>query len=280
MIVTPDNCQALGDGLDHPESVCLGPDGDVYAGGEAGQVYRLDFSGQQHIVGSTGGFLLGIALDGDGAIHASDIKHQALIRVDPDGTTAVRSRGVTDRPFEVPNHGAFDAAGNFYLSESGDYWQQTTGTGFVAVVRPDDTTEMFHAGPFKFANGVAIHPTGEWLYVAQSTAANIVRIPLDRPNGPVEITHILPSGTVPDGMTFAADGTLVIGCYKPDAVMVARPDGSVETIFEDPTGELLSRPTNVAIGDGKLYISNVGGWHITVVDTDMEPAPIYRPSLK
>jgi hypothetical protein len=32
------------DGLDHPEGVALGPDGKVYAGGEGGQVYRIDYA--------------------------------------------------------------------------------------------------------------------------------------------------------------------------------------------------------------------------------------------
>ena len=33
------------DGLDHPEGVTVGPDGTVYAGGEAGQIYRVALDG-------------------------------------------------------------------------------------------------------------------------------------------------------------------------------------------------------------------------------------------
>ena len=54
MILTPENITLIGDGLDHPEGVCIGPDGTVYAGGKAGQIT----DGTQKEIGSTGSFLL------------------------------------------------------------------------------------------------------------------------------------------------------------------------------------------------------------------------------
>lgn len=275
--VTLDNCQLLGEGLDHPESVCVAPDGTLYAGGEAGQLYRITPSGEQHVIGSTGGFLLGVTLDGNGGMHACDIGNKALMHIASTGEVTCRTRAAGDRKFETPNHSVFLPDGRLLMSDSGDYWQQTTGTGYIALIAPDNGTSVFHPGPFRFANGVALHPSGEWLYIAQSTAANIVRIPLELPDGPIEVTHQLPAGTIPDGLAFAADGRLVIGCYKPDAILVGHPDGGVETLFEDPTGELLSRPTNIAIGNGKVYAANLGGWHITALDTDLTPAQLHLP---
>lgn len=278
MRLTPDCAQILGDSLDHPESVCVGADGAVYAGSESGEVYRLTLDGSQQTLGTTGGFLLGIALDGNGQIHACDIGNQAVMRMDAEGHVTLLSQGTRDRPLQIPNHPVFDAEGNLYVSESGEYWDET-GTGCIFVIRRDGTTEMFHAGPFRFANGVAIDPSGTWLYVAQSTAANIVRVPLDRANGPAETTHQFPEGTIPDGIVFAGDGQLVVGCYKPDAVFVALPDGSVEQLYDDPTGELLNRPTNIALHGGRLYVANLGGWHVTVIETDLAPGPIHRPTM-
>ena len=82
--------------------------------------------------------------------------------------------------------------------------------------------EVFHAGPFRFPNGVAIDPDGHSLYVAQSTASNIVRIPLDEPERPDRESPGTPfqPGLCPMGFApRLIDGTLVIGCYKPDAVL-------------------------------------------------------------
>ena len=43
------------DGLDHPECVTVDPECTVWAGGEAGQVYRVDpEEGSAQIVASTG----------------------------------------------------------------------------------------------------------------------------------------------------------------------------------------------------------------------------------
>lgn len=275
MRATPDNATLIGDRLDHPECVCVGPDGTVYAGGEAGQIYRIDANGQRQI-GSTDGFVLGIALDGLGRIHACDIIHRAVFVIDRQGGVYRRSVGTPDHPFAVPNYAVFDRDGRMFVSDSGDYWAKP-GTGRIFVIEPDGQTRLFHRGPFDFANGLAIDPTDQWLYIVQSTAPDICRIPLGRPDGPIEITHRLSADTVPDGLAFSDDGQLLISCYKPDAVLIARPDETVETYLEDPTGELLSRPTNVALFNGHLYTANIGGWQIVRIDTNLRPRELYFP---
>ena len=209
MRLTPENCRLIGEGLDHPECVAIGPDGTIYAGGEAGQVYRIDGGGKPCQIGSTGGFLLGIAVDGHGNVHCCDCGQSAVFRVGPDGDVYRRSVGAPDHSFRVPNYGVFDGEGNLLVSDSGDYWHRS-GTGCILKIAPDDATTLFHRGPFLFANGLAIDPTSKWLYIVQSTAPNIVRVPLDQPDGPLEVTHKLPPGTVPDGLAFTMDGRLVI----------------------------------------------------------------------
>jgi len=278
MLATTQNVTTIGKDLDHPECVCVGPDGDLYAGGEAGQLYHIRADGEQRLVASTGGFLLGIALDGNGRIHACDMKLKALMCIAPDGSVTERSSGAPRRAMVLPNYPVFDQYGNLYVSDSGDYYHER-GTGCIFIIRPDGTTEVFHSGPFRFSNGLAIDPTERWLYVVQSTAANVVRIPLFRHNGPIEVTHQLPPQTVPDGIAFASDGQLVIACYKPDAVYLGDTKGGVEILIEDPTAELLNRPANVALRGGKLYISNLGAWHISAIDTELQPSSIFYPLL-
>ena len=278
MIIRRDNVVIHGEGLDHPECVAIDADGTLYAGGEAGQIYRIDGDGSQRQITAIGGFLLGIALDGQGRIHACDCARRTVWLVERDGTATPQSTGAPERFFTVPNYPIFDCEGNLYVSDSGDYWHPT-GDGAILKISPQNETSLFHRGPFAFANGLAIDPTGEWLYVVQSTAPNVVRVPLSKPHGSIEVTHRLPEGTVPDGIAATADGRVVIGCYKPDGLFVGFPNGRVELLCEDPTGELLSRPTNVALANGRLYVANLGGWHLTSMATDMAAAEIFRPRL-
>lgn len=268
------NVRMIGRGLDHPESVFVDRDGVIFAGGESGQIYRIEPDGAQRILATTGGNILGLVVDGDGCVHACDCAQPAVVCITPDGAVRVRSRGAPGRPMRFPNHPVFDAAGNLFVSDSASYWEPS---GCVFVIRPDDTTEVFHAGPLHYPNGLAIDPRQQWLYIAQSPAWNVVRVPLDRADGPIEVAFRLPDHTIPDGMIFAEDGRLLIGCYRPDQVIAGYPDGRIELVIRDRTAELVIAPTNVFPHAGKLYIANLGGGHISVVETGMQRGVVHQP---
>lgn len=278
MKLTPDNTTLIGDALDHPECVCLSDDATMYAGGEAGQIYRIASDGTTKTIAETGGFVLGTALDGNGSLYVCDIKHRAIISIDPGGKVSIISSGTVDRPMSVPNYAAFDAMGNLYVSDSGDYWSHP-GTGCIYVIRPGGRTEVFHPGPLDFANGLAVDAESRWLYVVLSTDASVAKLPLDRPGASPQAIHRLPSGVVPDGIVLLDDGRFLICCYKPDALYVGEPNGGVSLLFDDPTGELLNRPTNAAFHGNRLIIANFGGWHLTAVDTDLYGLTPHRPEL-
>ena len=87
----------LVDGLDHPEGVAWGADGNWYAGGEAGQIYRIATDGAFTQVASTGGFVLGLALDGNHNIYACDLFQNKVFKASATGEVSVYSDGSADR---------------------------------------------------------------------------------------------------------------------------------------------------------------------------------------
>jgi len=109
----------LAEGLDHPEGVAWGPGGRVYAGREAGQIYRID--GRIEELGSTGGFVYGIAVDGDDNVYACEVGRGEITRASPDGAFEAYSRGTDGRPLRVPNFAAFADDGALFVTDSGEW---------------------------------------------------------------------------------------------------------------------------------------------------------------
>src|SRR5579871_6309869 len=80
--------RVLSAGLDHPEGVTRGPDGFLYAGGEAGQIYKISpEGGPAEVIANVGGFVLGLCCDADSAVYACswDAGSSRVARIGQDG---------------------------------------------------------------------------------------------------------------------------------------------------------------------------------------------------
>ncbi|MEX0653857.1 MAG: SMP-30/gluconolactonase/LRE family protein [Phycisphaeraceae bacterium] len=268
------------EGLDHPEGLAVHPDGSIWAGGEAGQIYRIAPDGQQiDQVADTGGFVLGIAFSpGAEWLAVCDLKLGCLWRLDPaTGRLEKLADRVDGQPLRVPNHVSFADDGTLYLSDSGNP-KQNDGT--LLRFDADDPTRgaLWHAGPFHFANGTALDPTQRWLYVAVSFLPGVERVAIrdDGSAGARELVATLPD-TVPDGLAFDAVGRLYVSCYTPNRIYRIMPDHRSELFIEDMDAHTLCNPTNLAFGGvglNDLFTSNLGRWHLTHIDADIPGHPL------
>jgi gluconolactonase len=255
----------LGSDLDHPEGVCWDPDaGVLYAGGELGQLYRVSLDGAVEEVARFPQFVLGLAVDGRGRVHAC-CKDAGVWRWDGREISPVADG------FRFANFPAFGPDGTLYVSDPGSGWGANDG-----CIRAGG--EVLSRDAPSFTNGLAVTPDGAWLWVAESFEPRVGRI--DLATGRYEeVVRI--DGTVPDGLAFDDAGGVVISCYRPDRVYHLSAAGDLTVVADDPQGTLLAAPTNVCFAGAELdriVVANLGRWHLTVLDgTGLRGMPLHRP---
>lgn len=274
-----DDLQVFASGLDHPEGVCLAPNGFVYVGGEIGQVYEIGEERIPRIIANTGGFVLGLAADSINRLYLCDIALHCVWRLDQRRQLEVFSKGTQERAMRSPNWGCFDNEGNYYLSDSGD-WQQSNGLIWKIS---NGKTEVWSLESKNFPNGMALSKDCKTLYVIESDPPAFVEFPILE-NGKAGKRKVIKEfiGIVPDGVTVTTDGRFVIACYRPDLVLLVDKNGVMITLAEDSKGTALAAPTNVAfIGKNleRIIVPNIGRWHVTEFQVaDLYGIPLNYPT--
>lgn len=261
--------RVLATGFDHVEGICWDPERRcLWAGGEAGQVYRVELDGSVSIVATIdGGALLGLALDADGGLYICDPGNHQVWTMDTSFT--VRAFGDA---IDYPNYPAFAPDGRLFVSDSGAFAEPT---GALVVIETDGTTLRVASRPLAFANGIAIDETTLW--VIESAAPAVSAMALDG----TDVARVIElERCVPDGLAFDADGGLLISCYQPNQLWRWTEDGGLELVFDEWTGELILSPTNVAYyGERleRLALASLCGHDIVTIDPAHAGAPIRRP---
>lgn len=273
----------IAQGLDHPEGVTVTSDGTLYAGGEAGQIYRVDAeTGEFAEVANTGGFMLGLCADADGFLYCCDVGRREVLRVDPnDGSVELFSSGTDDKPMVNPNWPVFDEDGHLYVTDSGT-WKGNDGCIFR--VDPDGTTGVWSSDSTNFPNGAALSNDENSLLVLESCTPALVRIEINDDGSAGPRAEIAPlDGTVPDGVALDTEENAYVCCYRPDRILRVDPLGTVEILADDPEGTILSAPTNgVWVGvDRDVFITgNLGRWHLTKCHWGTKGIPLKYPKVE
>ena len=124
---------------------------------------------------------------------------------------------------------------------------------------------------------MAIDQDASYLYVAQTATDDVVRIRLDGSGAPPE--QVCAPGALlpmPDGLALDADGNLYVTSFGASALERIRPDGEIELVARDERGLTMNRVTNCAFGGeglDRLFLANLGGWHISVMTPDTPASP-------
>jgi len=270
----------LATGLDHTEGAAWGPDGALYAGGEAGQIYRIALDGTVTEIANTGGFLFGITVDGEGNVYGCDMGRGEIVRVSPSGTVETYSSGTPDHPLRVPNFAAFDDEGALYVTDSGDWGEDN---GLLFRIAPGGETTVWTEAVPAFPNGCCMTAEGDALLVIESRARRVVRIAIGEDgsaSSPEPIVDV--TGSQPDGIALATDGTMFLGCYRPDLVWRVPPGGEPERWAEDDDGVILNQPANPVFYGAdldRLLLTSLGGWNLVTADPGVAGLPLRYPKV-
>jgi sugar lactone lactonase YvrE len=261
--------QILATGFDHVEGVCWDPlRRCVWAGGEAGQVYRVELDGSVSVVTTIGGGqLLGLALDASGTLYICDPGNHQLWKMDADFRVTPFGDAI-----DYPNYPAFAPDGRLFVSDSGSF---ADASGALVVIEVDGTTSRVPTRPLAFANGIAIDDTTLW--IIESAAPCVSAMTLD---GGELVRVIDLERCVPDGLAFDAKGGLLISCYQPNQLWRWTKEDGLALVFDEWTGELILSPTNVAFyGEDldRLVLASLCGHDVVTIALEHPGRPLRLP---
>ncbi|MBU3643502.1 MAG: hypothetical protein FGM48_06205 [Candidatus Nanopelagicaceae bacterium] len=262
-------------GLDHSEGICLAPNGNIYMGGESGQVYEVGPDKKLNIIANTDGFLLGLAADAHNRLYLCDTVAKKVLRLNEDKSLTT----FAEHPeLFLPNWGAFSPEGTYYFSDSG-HWGKCDGKIFRVK---SGKTEIWSSESKNFPNGLTLSANADSLLVLESYPSALVEIPILADGTAGARRVICEMGEiVPDGIALMNDGRYLVSCYRPDSIYVITPEGNLLLLANDPRGTVIAGPTNVVFfGEdlSKVVVPNIGRWHATeFVIPGIKGIPLFYP---
>ena len=241
-------------GVDHPESISVGPNGEAYTTGTGGQVYRLDLETNtaEQFASTAPRRMLGQVVDADGNLFCADTTGK-VIRITPSGTESTYATGPDGEEFLCTNYPAFDRLGNMYLSDSGD-WSHTVNGHIYKIAPGGGEAALWYPVPVDTPNAIALDAEERYLYFVETFGSSIARIAIREDGSAGEFERVVHMPRhIPDGIAFDEQGRLWIACHRPDAIYVFDLNSRKLDLFaKDWAGEMLRGPTDVAfVGENR-----------------------------
>lgn len=270
--------QIFATNIDHPECIAFDRAGDLWAGGEAGQIYRIPPDGKAQLFATLGGFCAGLAFSPTNDLFVCNPR-SGIVKVKQSGHLSVFATHAGEHILGCPNYGVFDSRGNYYVTDSGQ-WKKNNG--FLIRYTPDGRGKIV-GGPFGYANGLALSADEKFLFMVESNTDSVFRFEIraDGPVGPAQL-YAGECGRFPDGLTLDAEGNLYVCCYASDEIWRISPERQKTLFAWDRWAILLGSPTNMAFGGkdfDELYVANLARTTITRAKTGRKGMPLANQKL-
>jgi gluconolactonase len=295
-----DVVEIFGRGVLRAECVVIDRDNYAYGGGRGARpvMYKVSPDGKVNELAilPTGSMPAGVTMDRHGNLIYCDMGKQAVMRLTPSGQLSVIADRVGTLALTIPNFASYDAEGNLYVSNSStrdrshllEELAKPEPKGALVRIRPDGRGDIVATGLY-LANGTAIDPKEEAVYVLESTRYDCLRIAIKK-DGTFGQPEIYAKGfpALPDGMAFDDQGNLYVtlpgkvkdGGFIPfNQIIKLDTNGNWTVLINDPDGQKFNFTTNCAFGGHglqDLYIANLEDDHFSRVRTTFHGHPLYH----
>lgn len=255
----------VGTDLRRPECILAERDGTLWTADARGGVMRIDPGGRQTLVaqssdghfdlqGDMKGSLLegtlpnGLAFAANGDILVSNFGTDRLEIMTREGKTHILRDTIDGLPMGKVNFVLRDSKDRVWITVSTriNPWSQavcsTIADGYVALL--DDKGLRVVADGFAFTNEIRLDAAEEYLYVAETAARRVSRLPV-RPDGSLGPREVygpasLGSGAI-DGIAFDSYGNLWCTMIFADRLIAITPEGEALTLLDDGNPEATAR---------------------------------------
>lgn len=266
------------DKIPFPECIAQLADGSllVTCGGkrynEPGPILRVSAEGE--VLGIFADrqcrFLGVVALPG-GDVIACDATGGALVRFDASGAVRGVVSAAGDWKLRKPNGAVHDGQGGVWITDSGTA-RAGEATGAVVHLSADGEATLAWDG-LTFPNGVAMDPSGSWLYVAETRDDRLRRGAILGPGklaAPADFGGPLHSG--PDGICADGDGNLYVAVTRSSSIVGVRGDGATVVLVKD---DVLAMPAYALVqGDrSRILVASLFADTIHTIDGAFVEAP-------
>ncbi len=249
-MVSVDQLDFVGTGLQRPECVLATSDGALHVADWRGGVTTIAGDGTQTTVLAKGKFVPkpnGIAILPEGGwllAHLGD-SEGGVYRLSPDGTLAPVLLEVDGQPIPPSNYVHIDDVGRIWVTVSTRKSPRSRGyrpdcdDGFVVLL--DQSGARIVADGLGYTNECLIHPLTRQLYLNETFARRLTRFDVGHDGQLSQRTVIAEfgHGTYPDGLTFDAEGGIWITSIVSNRVIRVDANGRQDVILEDVDQEQL-----------------------------------------
>lgn len=256
--------ERLADGLVFPEGPAVLDDGSVaFVETNASRVSLWEPGGRVRVLGDTGGGPNACCLGSDGHLYvaqnrglvgswrAEKLQPGCIQRVSMEGTVEILVTEIDGIELRQPNDLAFGPDGRLYFTDPGFFdMDAKPDRGRIFALDENGSGELIVELEATYPNGIVVEPDGALLW-AESYPRRLVR---RHPDGRTEtMPQLTRADAVPDGLAYAADGTLYVASLFAGGLEVLGPDGTERGALD--VGAINS---NCTFSGRWLYVTDFG----------------------